>query len=56
MAAQILATGFASGIRLRARIQATQRAIAIVGALAIVLFGAVQTTLILTGYVQPALT
>ncbi|QGZ65930.1 nickel/cobalt transporter [Paraburkholderia acidisoli] len=44
------------GIRLRARLQATQRAVAIVGALAIVLFGAVQTTLILTGYVQPALT
>ncbi len=44
------------GVRLRARLQATRRIVAIVGALAIVLFGAVQAALILTGYLQPALT
>ncbi|MHB9836995.1 nickel/cobalt transporter [Paraburkholderia terrae] len=42
--------------RLRSRIEATKRVVAITGALVIVLFGAVQTVLILTGYLQPALT
>lgn len=43
-------------IRMRSRMQTTQRVLAIAGASAIVLFGAVQSTLILTGYLQPALT
>lgn len=43
------------GIRLRARLQTTQRVVGIVGAVAIVLFGAVQAALILTGYLQPEL-
>ncbi|WP_414448693.1 nickel/cobalt transporter [Burkholderia sp. 22PA0099] len=44
------------GIRLRARLQTAQRVVGIAGAAAIVLFGAVQAALILTGYVQPELT
>ncbi|MBN3726948.1 nickel/cobalt transporter [Burkholderia sp. Ac-20379] len=44
------------GIRLRARLQTAQRAVGIAGAVAIVLFGAVQAALILMGYVQPELT
>lgn len=46
----------ARSVRLRSRIEATKRVVAITGALVIVLFGAVQTALILTGYLQPALT
>lgn len=44
------------GFRLRSKIKATQRVVAIAGALLIVLFGATQTALILTGYLQPSLT
>jgi ABC-type nickel/cobalt efflux system permease component RcnA len=44
------------GFRFRARIKAAQRVVALAGALLIVLFGATQTALILTGYVQPSLT
>ncbi|MEK6348307.1 MAG: high frequency lysogenization protein HflD [Burkholderia sp.] len=43
------------GVRLRARLQTAQRVVGIAGAVAIVLFGAVQATLILMGYVQPEL-
>jgi hypothetical protein len=46
----------ARSFRLRSRIEATKRVVAVTGALVIVLFGAVQTALILTGYLQPALT
>lgn len=46
----------ARSFRLRARIETTRRVVAITGALVIVLFGAVQAALILSGYVQPALT
>ena len=46
----------ARSLRVRARIETTQRLVAIAGAAAIVLFGAVQTALILTGYLQPSLT
>ncbi|SDI28806.1 ABC-type nickel/cobalt efflux system, permease component RcnA [Paraburkholderia steynii] len=46
----------ARSVRLRSRFEATKRVVAITGALVIVLFGAVQTVLILTGYLQPALT
>jgi len=42
--------------RLRSKLQAAQRIAALTGASLIVLFGAVQTALILMGYVQPALT
>lgn len=46
----------ARGFRLRSKIKAAQRVVAIAGALLIVLFGATQTALILTGFLQPALT
>jgi ABC-type nickel/cobalt efflux system permease component RcnA len=46
----------ARGIRIRSKMKTAQRVFSIAGALAIVLFGAVQAALILTGYLEPAIT
>jgi nickel/cobalt transporter (NicO) family protein len=46
----------ARGIRFRARLDKAKRVVAVSGALLIMLFGATQTVLILTGYIQPAIT
>jgi nickel/cobalt exporter len=46
----------ARGIRIRSKMKTARRVFAIMGALVIVLFGAVQAALILTGYLQPAIT
>lgn len=44
------------GIRMRTRIRATQRVVAVAGAVVIVLFGGVQAALMFSGYLQPSLT
>ncbi|GAB7527287.1 nickel/cobalt transporter [Paraburkholderia sp. 2C] len=46
----------ARGIRIRSKMKTAQRVFAVAGALVIVLFGAVQVALILTGYLEPAIT
>jgi nickel/cobalt transporter (NicO) family protein len=46
----------ARGIRIRSRIKTAQRVLAVAGALVIVLFGAAQAALILTGYLEPSIT
>ncbi|QYD68150.1 sulfite exporter TauE/SafE family protein [Paraburkholderia edwinii] len=46
----------ARGIRIRSKMKTAQRVFAVAGALVIVLFGAAQAALILTGYLEPAIT
>jgi nickel/cobalt transporter (NicO) family protein len=46
----------ARGIRIRSKMKTAQRVFALAGALVIVLFGAIQVALIVTGYLEPAIT